>query len=374
MEWLRQQRKHAYSMAWVVLLAFILLLVHPPGVLIVLGPAQHVQTTNPKAGVHTRLIDEVEEWKIQRTLVMVREMGTSWIVEYFPWAYIEGKENTYDWSHSDMIVAHAKNQGLQVIARLGMVPAWARPDPEIRETTTTYLDEDHYRDFANFVADFVARYRGDVEHVIIWNEPNLRFEWGYRPVDPEGYVRLLQSVYPAAHGANPEVVILGGALAPTLEPEDGHAGLNDLRYLERMYEAGGAAYFDALAAHAYGLTFPPEAEPRADLLNFRRVELLRALMVRYGDAEKQIFITESGWNDHPRWIWAVRPSQRVEYTLDAYAWAKEHWPWCPVVAMWVFRTPRASHNYQDYFAFVTPDFQPRPIYQLVRETLQPEAE
>jgi hypothetical protein len=47
---------------------------------------QRVETTNPKAGIHTRLTDEVEVWKIKRTLEMVREMGAPWIVEYFPWA------------------------------------------------------------------------------------------------------------------------------------------------------------------------------------------------------------------------------------------------------------------------------------------------
>lgn len=50
------------------------------------GPQQHVITPNPEMGVHTRLTDEVEPWKIQRTLEMVRQMGAPWIVEYFLWA------------------------------------------------------------------------------------------------------------------------------------------------------------------------------------------------------------------------------------------------------------------------------------------------
>mgnify|MGYP007118539961 CR=1 FL=1 len=53
-----------------------------------LGPQQVVVTANPKLGIHTRLTDEVEEWKIKQTLEMVREMGAPWVVEYFPWAYI----------------------------------------------------------------------------------------------------------------------------------------------------------------------------------------------------------------------------------------------------------------------------------------------
>ncbi len=349
----------------------VVLGVRAPEVLVIMGPPRSVATRNPKVGVHTRLSDEVEEWKVQRTLSLAREMGATWIVEYFPWAYIESTEDIYDWEHADMIVEHARHQGLTIIARLGMVPEWARPDPEEQKATDTYLSRERYADFAAFVGAFARRYAGRVDHLIIWNEPNLKFEWGYRDVDPEGYADLLKTVYPAAHAANSEVIVLGGALAPTLEPEDGHAGLNDLLYLERMYAAGAGPYFDALAAHAYGLVFPADMAPEADLLNFRRVELLREIMIRHGEAHKPIYITESGWNDHPRWSWAVRPSQRVAYTLQAYEWAQEEWPWCPVVVSWVFRTPVLQRNYQDYFSFVTPDLRPRPIYKLIQAEMTP---
>jgi hypothetical protein len=224
------------------------------------------------------------------------------------------------------------------------------------------LDVAAYDDFARFVAAFVSRYRGIVDHVIIWNETNLSFEWGYRPVDPVAYTELLRTVYPLAKAANPDLVVLGGALAPTLEPPGSPAGLNDLLYLERMYQAGAAPFFDGLAAHAYGLRSSPEADPAPDVLNFRRVELLRQLMSEYDDAHKPIYITEAGWNDHPRWTMSVSPAQRIRYTIGAYEWAQEHWPWCPVVAMWAFRLPAPRHNYRDNYAFVTTEFEPKPIY------------
>jgi len=346
---------------------FILWAIRSPDVLVVLGPPQQVVTTNPIVGVHTRLTDEVEPWKMQRTLQMVRELGAPWIVEYFPWPYIEPEEGEFTWGHSDVVIKHAENQGLTVIARLGWVPAWARPDSDEQETTLTYLDADHCGDFADFVATFVARYRGRVEHVIIWNEPNLSFEWGYRPVDPEGYVELLRTVTPRAHAANPDVLVLAGALAPPLEPEGSAAGLSDLVYLERMYQAGAAPYFDALAAHAYGLTFPPEEPPAPDVIDFRRVELLREIMVTYGDGSKLVYVTEAGWNDHPRWASAVRPAQRIDFTIGAYEWARDHWPWCACVAMWAFRYPAPTHSYHDYYAFVTADFEPKVIYLEVQE-------
>jgi hypothetical protein len=349
---------------------FILGYVRPAPVLMVLGPPQRVVTANPIVGVHTRLTDEVEEWKIRRTLQMVREMGAPWVVEYFPWPYIEPEEGRFDWSHADAVVRHAENQGLMLIARLGWVPAWARPRPEVQETTLTYLDAAHYDEFAAFVAAFVTRYRGRVSHIILWNEPNLSFEWGYRPVDAAGYVELLKTVYPRAHAANPDVVVLAGALAPTLEPEGSPAGLNDLTYLEQMYQAGAAPYFDALAAHAYGLASPPETPPAFDVINFRRVELLREVMVAHGDEAKPVYVTEAGWNDHPRWVHGVRPAQRIAYTIGAYEWARQHWPWCRCVAMWAFRYPASTLSYQDYYAFVTVDFEPRVIYLEVQRYTQ----
>jgi len=348
----------------VALVLFILWAIRPPRVPVVVGPPQQVVTTNPIVGVHTRLTDEVEEWKIQRTLQMVRELGAPWIVEYFPWPYIEPEEGKFSWGHSDMVVEHAENQGLTTIARLGWVPTWARPDPQEngQETTFTYLDADHYDDFATFVATFVARYRGRVSHVILWNEPNLSFEWGYRPVDPEGYVELLQAVYSRAHAANPDVVVLAGALAPTLEPEGSAVGLSDLAYLERMYQANAAPYFDALAVHAYGLTLSPDDPPAPGVINFRRAELLHEIMVAHGDGDKPVYVTEAGWNDHPRWTGGVRPAQRIEYTIGAYEWARQHWPWCTCVAMWAFRYPAPTHSYHDYYSFVTADFEPKVIY------------
>ena len=59
-----------------VLIVFLLPGAMPPGQ-IELGPQHSVSTINPKMGIHTRLTDEVEPWKIKRTLEMVREMGAS---------------------------------------------------------------------------------------------------------------------------------------------------------------------------------------------------------------------------------------------------------------------------------------------------------
>jgi hypothetical protein len=343
--------------------AWILLQLAPAGPRAPLGVPQVVQTAKPQVCMHTRLIDEVYEWKIQRSLKLIREMGADTIVEFFPWAYVESVENRYDWESVDRIVRHAENQGIQIIARMGFVPEWARAE---NATTLNDLPPESFDDFAEFVASFAVRYAGTIDHIIIWNEPNLAFEWGYRDVRPSDYAQLLRAVYAPVHAANPNVVILAAPLAPTLEPPGSPNGLNDLIYLEELYQSGAAEFFDALAVHTYGFAEPPQSAPGAERLNFRRAELLHDILLRYDDPNKPVYITESGWNDNPRWTKAVRPSQRIAYTLDAFEWAEQNWPWLQKLCLWVFRYPAPTQSYPDNFTLVTPDFQIKPIYYAVQ--------
>ena len=253
-----------------------------------------VETEKPQVCVHTLLENEVEEQAILRSLELARELGASTIVQFFPWAYVEREPGRYSWSLADRIVRHAQMQGLRIIARLGLVPDWAR---DRKTKTLNHLTEDLFPAFAAYAAAFAERYAGPVDRLIIWNEPNLSFEWGYQPVDPARYVRLLEASYGPIKRANPQAKVLAGALAPTLEPRGSAAGLNELDFLRDLYALGASEFFDALAIHSYGFREPPEAEPAPDQLNCRRSELQRAIMLAAGDGHKPVYITESGWND-----------------------------------------------------------------------------
>lgn len=331
-------------------------------------PPQQVETVDPRVCVHTRLTDEVEEYKVQRTLRMVREMGASTIVELLPWAYVEREKGVYDWNHPDRIIDHAENQGLQIIARLGIVPRWVPAEANVGNATLNYLPESEFETFATYVGKFAERYRGRVDHIIIWNEPNLNFEWGGRPADPVAYTRLLQLSYETAHAANPDIVVLNAALAPTLAPPGGaEAGWNDLDYLREMYEAGAADYFDAVAIHNYPFNYPPQDEPKPDVLNFRRIELMREIIVEYGDGDKPVYITETGWNDHPRFTYGVRAIQRINYTREMWTFTQENYPWLAAICIWNFRIPVATNSYPDYFTLVsTAGFHLKPIYESIQ--------
>jgi hypothetical protein len=260
---------------------------------------------------------------------------------------------------------------MEIIARLDRPPDWTRENNQFKTRPPDSLN-----DYGDFVHAFVQRYRGRVGHIQIWNEPNLSAEWGFQRVDAVAYVRLLQVAYQRAKEADPEVVVLSAPLAITLEDASMRGNHNDLVFLEQMYQAGAADYFDILSANAFGLDRTPEDPPDPEVLNFRRVELQHEIMARYGDGDKAIWINEYGWNAPPPsfgeelLIWErVTPSEQAEYTVRGIAWGRQHWPWLGVVNIWYFRqvgdVPPEHAAY--YFAMVDPEFNPRPVYDAVRQ-------
>ncbi len=323
------------------------------------GPPRAPRTMNPMVGIHTRVTDEVAPARIYRTFEMARAMGAAWVVEFFPWPYLEPEPGRYAWEHSDLRIFLARREGLKVIARIGMVPGWARP----WRAPATYLGPEAVFPFARFAAAFAARYRDQIAALVIWNEPNLYIEWGDRPPDPVAFVALMKAVYTAVKPVAPELPVLAGGPAPTLE--DSPHAMNDLRFLQEVYALGIAPYLDGWAMHPYGFGNPPEEPPDPARLNFRRVELMRMIMQVYGD-DRPIYITETGWNESPDYDHGVSPETRADYTVRAYEYARQHWPWCPVVAMWALRYPWRENAVLEGYAFIDLDFRPRPVYEAVR--------
>ncbi|MEA3346276.1 MAG: hypothetical protein U9Q78_08595 [Chloroflexota bacterium] len=333
-------------------------------------------------GCNTFLQQEVEPWKREESLRLLHEAGFKWIRQEFPWEDIEihAKGDFTDcrheqcvsaWEKYDHIVELAHEYDMEIIARLSNPPAWSRHDGD---ACGVFAPPDDLTDFGDFVEAVVRRYRGRIRYYQIWNEPNLYPEWGEQPVDPVGYTALLKEAYTRAKSVDPEVIILSGALAPTIElgPRD----MNDLIFLQRMYDAGAGDYFDVMSVQGYGLwSGPYDRRMRPITINFSRNLFIRDIMVKNGDAHKPIWISEMNWNalppEHPSppYYGRVTPEQQARYVVEAYQRAQAEWPWVGVVNFWFFK--RASDAERDqawyYFRMMEPDFTPLPVYDALKE-------
>jgi hypothetical protein len=312
---------------------------------------------------------------------MLNEAGITYIRQQFTWEDIEihGKGDFIDrrndpngvdaWAKYDNIVELAEQNDIEIIARLDNPPAWSRA---LTNTIGTLAPPDNFEDYGDYVAAVVGRYQDRITYFQLWNEPNIYPEWGEQPPDPEAFTELLCTGYRRAKEANPEAVILAGALSPTIAINDRH--LNDLIFLQRMYLAGAGECFDIFSAQGYGLfSGPTDQRVRPTVINYPHVVLLRDVMVAYGDAEKPIWISEAGWNAIPDGFdtpfGQVSLEQQARYAAQVYQRTQEDWPFVGVVNYWFFKHHNED-NINDpayYFRLLEPDFTKMPAFDALAE-------
>ena len=351
------------------------------------APVRHTDV-NP-FGVNVFLNEEVEPAKREETVRLAAEAGFHWLRQEFPWQDIEihAKGDFEDrrnppaksaWDKYDQIADLADKYGMELIVRVSTPPSWSRAEGD---AVGTFAPPDNYEDFGDFVYELVSRYKGRIRYYQLWNEPNIYPEWGSYPISPEDYTRLLKIAATRAREADPDAVIIAGALASTiaLQPDAAPPGnaLNDLLFLQRMYDAGAAPYFDIMAMQAYGLwSGPTDRRMQPRVMNFGRPQFVRDLMVANGDADKPIWISEMAWNAVPDEIpdkrfGQVSLEQQAEYEPLAYQRALEEWPWAGVVNTWYLK--RATDEWlkqgkpEAYFRLADPDFTLQPVYHSLKE-------
>lgn len=341
-------------------------------------PAAIPDTDVDPYGTNTFLDKEVEYWKKERTMQMINQAGIKWIKQIFGWNEIEFKKGYFNddknqksgWQKYDEIVDLAAKYNIKIVARIDQTPAWANPVGGVPGGHPA-----NFQDYADFLKAFVQHYKGKVQYITVWNEPNLEREWEpTKKVNPAQYVEMLKVAYKAIKDTDPTVKVMAAPLAITLEKD---INLDELTYLDDMYKAGAKDYFDIMPANAYGLEFPPEAAPDPKVLNYRRVELLHNVMVKNGDGNKAVWFNEYGWNASPQSIPAanltwrrVTEQQQADYTVQGINYARKNWPWSGVIFIWFFRQvgdiPDTAS--EQYFQMVTQDFIAKPVYAAVKQS------
>ena len=333
-------------------------------------------TKGPEYGMNVFIWDFPQ--LMDRDLAKIGSAGFGWQKSLFQWRRIEQRKGEFDWENADRVVRASNAAGIKIIARIDFQPEWSRADG------ASHGPPDRYEDFGDFVFAVVDRYRpdspyGTIHAVELWNEPNLDRDWGGATINrraAEDYVRMLCIGHAAAKRASRDIVTVSAGLSPT-GTTNGRA-MDDTIYTQWMYEAGAKGCFDALGAHGAGYKAPPWIGPQelaADRnwgghssFGFRRVEQLRDIMVRNGDADRQIWLTEFGWSSdpiHEGYAWhRVTEEQKALYVVEAYRWAALNWqPWIGVMTLWNLPSPDWTLDREEYWwAVANPDGTDRPAF------------
>ncbi|HEY75588.1 MAG TPA: hypothetical protein G4O00_05320 [Thermoflexia bacterium] len=319
-------------------------------------------------------------------LGLVTDMGFDWYKYFLYWYKIQPTETGgYDWTWLDWRLQETADSGLNLILRVEGPPSWARAwdhywAPVRHDKMTAW------REFFRATAEYIAAWQeshGTSFRVAleVWNEPNLSFQWGDQPVDPAWYTEMVRYAYEGAKAGDPNIIVVAGGLAPTGGTSDGMA-MDDVKYLEAMYDAGLAGHFDVISTHNYGFGGPPEDKDWGyGILNFRRAEDIYQVMVAHGDGDKPVWATEFGWlldSDErgvecdPEWeAWGfawqqVSAQQQADYLVRAFQYADANWDWMGVmvVSNLDFNTTGwyATCDPLNWFSILETDGSPRPAY------------
>ncbi len=332
---------------------------------------------SPEYGIQAFLYWSYESG--DRALQMIQDMGFTWVKQPIAWRDVESLEKgKYDWERTDRLIRAVHRSNLNLIVRIDHQPFWTQaPGTEPLENAPPQ----NLQDFGDFCHALAERYGDKIRGYQVWNEPNLAKEWGNQPPDPARYVEMLRVCYVGIKTANPAAWVISAGMSPTGTGLP--AALPDDQFVEKMYQAGAAPYFDLLGVHASGYKEPPETSPdeAAAKYNgnrffcFRHVEDLRKIMERYGDGGKQVAVLEFGWTTdtvHPDYSWhAVTEEQQADYMVRAYQYAKTHWsPWIgPMIALTMANPVSTEEDEQYWWAINYPDYadkRVRPAYNALR--------
>ncbi len=244
-----------------------------------LGAAAPIGMTVHYRGADTATLDDQFD--------ALTAMKATWIRVDVDWSVIEPVQNQLNWASVDQLVDRALAHRMRVLLVLAFTPPWSTSRPGANRARPDDLTA-----FAAFARVAAQRYaaRG-VHHWEIWNEPNTGTFWPPSP-DVAEYGRLFRAAAGAIRTADPHATLLIGGLSPTYDAPT--PDVDPSTYLEQLYDDGAAQLADAIAVHPYTFPSMPMDRTQRTTGGFPDLPALHDLMVRHGDGDKKVWITEYG--------------------------------------------------------------------------------
>ena len=235
-------------------------------------------------------LPEVTDAQLDARMKAIAASGAKWVRFDFKWSEIQpDNAKSYKWDVYDKLVRTAQKYNLYILGILDFTPTWARssacPD-------TDKCAPANNAQFAQFAKTVSNRYKNRGLHYWeVWNESNSPQFWQPK-ADAKAYTDLLKRTYTAIHTEDKNAVVMTAGPSPYDTTDESYSPVD---FLTAIYANGGKGYFDAVGAHPY--TFPITPKNTAEHAWYQMASTtdgMRAVMVKNGDANKKIWITEFG--------------------------------------------------------------------------------
>jgi hypothetical protein len=284
-----------------------------------------------------------------QALELAAQANINWVRLGFYWEDLEPNAGQYDFADDDALVADTRANHLNVLAILAYSTTWSTTAPDNPPSNLTHYPPRDDREWADYVAKVVSRFKDDIHYWEVWNEPDLAEFWNGTPAQ---YASLLALTYSTIKQIDPTAtVVLGGQAF--IDVSDHDAG-DFLTQILGDSEHPAAANFDIAAFHYY--------QP-ADQAS-RWYERFRSTLSAFGVGDRPIWITEAGLPG-----WATSPNDHPDAGFEAQAaWLDGTLPsLVELGASRVFWFQLDENPYAPSgFGLLGPDLTPRPAYEALQ--------
>ena len=326
-----------------------------------------------------------------RVMQAVQDLGFSWVKQQVEWRVFESSQGNIDFGALDNIVNQANSAGVSLLFSVVNSPAWARESGFDQNSGGPPADPQTY---ANFVGRLAGKYcNTSLKAIEVWNEQNMDYEWGRKPLDPAQYMKLLRAAFNSIRSACPSMLVISGALTPT-GWNDWIRAADDFEYLERMYQLGLAGLSDGIGVHPSGFNVPPNVRyqdacaaiqrtgnsfngpcnnPHHSWSALSTMEGVYNIMRTYGDGNKRIWPTEFGWAAggafDARYLYANDNSyeEQAAWTVEFFRWMRST-NFVGPAFLWNlnFRVV-ANGSEKAQWGIVDPGWNPLQVYNALRD-------
>lgn len=344
-------------------------------------------------GFNAHLYGQGTAWQDRnRALTLSKNAGMPWIRQQVRWMDLHDGSGAIYWAELDDIVADASRQNVNLLLSIVTAPAWAGgPGMPRRE---------NFGDFANFLGQMAARYKGRVQAYQVWNEQNRACEnggdcardggVGGRVASANYYVDLLEVAYRAIKASDPMAIVVSGAPAST-DTNRADIAISDIEFVRQMaVNPKFRANVDAIGLHPGGHYNPPDSKwperpgpgpnwRTSSEFYFRRIEDTRNILVANGMADRQIWVTEFGWatrNNTPGYEYgnSISPETQAQWIVRALEIGRYDWaPWVGAMFVWNLNFAIPWRYYgnelheQASFGVLNGDWSPRPSFNAIQQ-------
>ncbi|MCX8023867.1 MAG: hypothetical protein N3A60_01555 [Thermanaerothrix sp.] len=214
-------------------------------------------------------------------LQSLTDLKPHWVGISLSWQRLQPTPNIEaDFSSLDALMNLAARENLAVMVSITQAPSWALtpsgPDPALT---------------AQLILSLTRRYSVALKAVELFPAANTPEGWGSTP-NPAHYAHLYRGVLQVIQEKDPSLYLVAGGLQPPTPDQISKGAMDDLRFLEGLYQQGMAEDMSILSLYLTPLSGDPLKPPSPSTpWVLRHYEAVRQIMLSYHHEDGMVWIT-----------------------------------------------------------------------------------